>query len=146
MTPLVLPLLRYAFLAGLLVFAGRVVRAVMADLEIRAVPSASERTYFVVEQPEPLRGREFLVDREATIGRAPECAIMLQDGFVSSHHARVFQRGGRVWVEDLRSTNGTLLNGQRLRRRAALRPGDRLTIGDAVLALRTEPVAGAARS
>ena len=51
---------------------------------------------------------------------------------------------GRVWVEDLRSTNGTLLNGQRLRRPAPLRPGDRLTIGDAVLALRSEPVLGAA--
>lgn len=144
MTPFLLPLLRYVFLAGLLVFAARVVRAVLADLEIRAVPAVFARTYFVVEQPEPLRGREFLVDRDATIGRAPECAIMLQGGFVSSHHARVFQRGGRVWVEDLRSTNGTLLNGQRLRRPAPLRPGDRLTIGDAVLTLRTEPVAGAA--
>jgi pSer/pThr/pTyr-binding forkhead associated (FHA) protein len=145
-TPLALELLRYAFLAGLLVFASRAVRAVMADLEIRSVPQAASRTYLVVERPEPLRGREFLVDREATIGRAPECAILLQDGFVSHRHARVFRRGGRVWIEDLGSTNGTLLNGERLRRPAALTPGDRLTIGNAVLALRSEPAGAAAVS
>ncbi|HYM70511.1 MAG TPA: FHA domain-containing protein [bacterium] len=143
-TSLVLPMLRFVFLAGLLVFVARVVRAVLADLDVRAVPGAAARTLFVVEQPEALRGREFLVVGEATIGRAPECAIMLQDGYVSSHHARVFVRGGRLWVEDLKSTNGTLVNGQRVRRPSALRPGDRLQIGDAVLTLRVEPAAGAA--
>jgi len=142
-TSLLLPVLRYAFLAGLLLFVARVVRAVLADLDVRAVPAARARTLFVVEQPEALRGREFLVAGEATIGRAPECAIMLQDGYVSSHHARVFARAGRLWVEDLRSTNGTLLNGQRVRRPALMRSGDRLQIGDAVLTLRVEPTPGA---
>jgi pSer/pThr/pTyr-binding forkhead associated (FHA) protein len=137
-TSLLLPLLRFAFLAGLLVFVSRVVRAVLADLDVRAVPAGSARTLFVVEHPASLRGREFLVAGEATIGRAPECAIMLQDGYVSSLHARVFTRGGRLWVEDLNSTNGTRVNGQRVRRRAALRAGDRLQIGDAVLTLRVE--------
>lgn len=141
-TSLVLPMLRFAFLAGLLLFVARVVRAVLADLDVRSVPAASARTLFVVEQPEALRGREFLVVGEATIGRAPECAIMLLDGYVSSHHARVFMRGGRLWVEDLKSTNGTLVNGQRVRRPSALRPGDRLQIGDAVLTLRVEPAVG----
>ena len=142
-TSLLLPVLRYVFLAGLLLFVARVVRAVLADLDVRAVPGTPARSLFVVEQPEALRGREFLVVGEATIGRAPECAIMLPDGYISSHHARVFARGGRLWVEDLRSTNGTLLNGRRVRRRSVLRPGDRLQIGDAVLTLRMDPPAGA---
>jgi pSer/pThr/pTyr-binding forkhead associated (FHA) protein len=137
-TPLLLPLLRFAFLVGLLLFVARVLRAVLADLEVRAVPASSTRTVLVVEQPEGLRGREFLVSGEATIGRAPGCAIVLLDDYISAHHARVFQRGGRLWVEDLRSTNGTLLNGHRLRRPAALRTGDRLKIGAIVLGFRAE--------
>jgi len=147
-TSLLLPVLRFAFLAGLLLFVARVVRAVLADLDVRAVRTPSVRTLFVVEQPAPLRGREFLVAGEAMIGRAPECAIMLQDGYVSLHHARVFNRGGHLWVEDLQSTNGTLLNGQRLRRPAQLQPGDRVAIGDVVLGLRVETAAadGDARS
>lgn len=136
--PLLLPLLRFAFLVGLLLFVARVLRAVLADLEVRAVPAAPQRTVLVVEQPEGLRGREFLVSGEATIGRAPECAIVLSDDFISARHARIFERGGRLWVEDLRSTNGTLLNGHRLRRPAALRPGDRLRIGDILLGFRAE--------
>ncbi len=136
--PLLLPLLRFAFLVGLLLFVARVLRAVLADLEVRAVPASSTRTVLVVEQPEVLRGREFLVSGEATIGRAPGCAIVLFDDYISAHHARVFQRGGRLWVEDLRSTNGTLLNGHRLRRPAALRTGDRLKIGAIVLGFRAE--------
>jgi len=140
-TSLLLPILRFAFLAGLLLFVARVVRAVLADLDVRAVRAPSARTLFVVEQPAPLRGREFLVAGEAMIGRAPECAIMLQDGYVSLHHARVFARAGQLWVEDLKSTNGTLLNGQRLRRPAQLRPGDRVAIGDVVLGLRVETAA-----
>jgi len=142
-TSLLLLVLRYAFLAGLLLFVARVVRTVLSDLDASAVRAASARTLFVVEQPSELRGREFLVAGEATIGRAPECAIMLQDGFVSLHHARVFERGGRLWIEDLGSTNGTTLNGQRIRRPAQLRPGDRVAIGDVVLGLRLEPASGA---
>ena len=137
-TPLLLPLLRFAFLVGLLLFVARVLRAVLADLEVRAVPAAPQRTVLVVEQPEGLRGREFLVSGEATIGRAPECAIVLSDDFISARHARIYERGGRLWVEDLRSTNGTLLNGHRLRRPAALRTGDRLRIGDILLGFRAE--------
>lgn len=137
--PLLLPVLRYAFLAGLLLFLARVARVVAGDLDVR--PAApSRRTVLAVEAPDGLRGREFLVAGEAVIGRAPGCAIAITDDYVSAHHARVFERGGRVWVEDLRSTNGTLLNGHRLRRPVALRTGDRLKIGGTVLSLRVQPV------
>lgn len=140
--PFLLPLLRYAFLAGLLVFVARAVRAVAADLDPRAVAAPAPRTLFVVESPDGLRGREYLISGEALIGRAPGCAIVVTDDYASAHHARVYERGSGVWVEDLRSTNGTRLNGHPLRRPARLRPGDRLQIGHTVLAVRVEPVVG----
>ncbi len=140
--PFFLSLLRYAFLAGLLMFVARAVRVVAADLDVRAATAPPPRTLLVAESPDGLRGREFLISGEALIGRAPGCAIMLTDDFASAHHARVFERGGRVWVEDLRSTNGTRLNGQPLRRPAQLRTGDRLQIGRTVLGFRAEPPVG----
>ena len=45
-------------------------------------------------------------------------------------HARVFERGGRYFVEDMNSTNGTLLNGATLKGEAELIDGDSVQIGD----------------
>jgi hypothetical protein len=140
--PVLLLLLRYAFLAGLLVFVARAVRVVASDLDERAVTAPRVRTVLVAESPDGLRGREFLIAGEAVIGRAPGCAIVLSDDFASAHHARLFERGNRVWIEDLRSTNGTRLNGRPLRRPAPLQTGDRLQIGQTVLGFRVEPVEG----
>jgi pSer/pThr/pTyr-binding forkhead associated (FHA) protein len=139
---LLLPALRFAFLGGLLYFVGRVVAAVLADLDVRAVPHAAARTVLVIEFPDRHRGREFLVSGEAVIGRGPGCAVVLPDDYASARHARVFERRGRVWVEDLGSTNGTVLNGRRVTRPAMLRSGDRLQIGRTMLAFRVEPPPG----
>ncbi len=51
------------------------------------------------------------------------------DHYVSRHHAWVLQMQGAYWVEDLGSTNGTLLNGEILSERRQISPGDRLTFG-----------------
>ena len=51
------------------------------------------------------------------------------DHYISRHHAWVLQMQGGYWVEDLGSTNGTLLNGEVLNERKQIFPGDRLTFG-----------------
>lgn len=51
------------------------------------------------------------------------------DHYVSRHHAWVLQMQGAYWVEDLGSTNGTLLNGEILSERRQINPGDRITFG-----------------
>lgn len=83
-----------------------------------------------VVKPPPLAGRTFPVDGdELTIGRAPGCAVLLDDPTVSSLHARLTRRGGDVVLDDLGSRNGTLLNGRRLKAPTALSPGDRVGVG-----------------
>ena len=83
-----------------------------------------------VVKPPPLAGRTFPVDDdELTIGRAPGCAVLLDDPTVSSLHARLTRRGGDVVLDDLGSRNGTLLNGRRLKAPTALSPGDRVGVG-----------------
>lgn len=74
------------------------------------------------------------VRSETTVGRAPGCGIALTDDkFASSLHARLFVQGGRLWVEDLGSTNGTWLNGERLDGPRPLARGDRVQVGRTVL-------------
>src|SRR5262245_8653520 len=65
-------------------------------------------------EPAARHGETFALLDELTVGRGGGCGIVLDDTFVSQVHARVFRRDGDVWVEDLGSRNGTLVNGQPL--------------------------------
>jgi two-component system cell cycle response regulator len=72
---------------------------------------------------------------EVTIGRDEGGALVLTDASVSRRHARITcSEDGRVFVEDLGSTNGTAVNGQPVES-AELRPGDHLEIGAVALRL-----------
>jgi hypothetical protein len=86
-------------------------------------------------EPPAARGESYPVAIEMTIGRAEGCAIPISDTFASQLHARVFKRGNEVFVEDLGSTNGTFVNRKRIGGPVALRPKDRIQIGDTVLEL-----------
>ena len=88
----------------------------------------------IVEPPER-RGRTFAMSEEMTIGRAAGCAVSIEDPLISQLHARIFRRDGQYFVEDLGSTNGTFVNRKRIGGPVALRPKDRIQIGDTVLEL-----------
>lgn len=66
------------------------------------------------------------------LGRDPSSDFVLDDDLASRRHARVVGRGGAWILEDLGSTNGTLLNGRRTRS-ARLADGDAIRIGTTVL-------------
>ena len=94
-----------------------------------ARPSGAPGRLRVVKPP-ALAGRSFqLTEAEVTVGRAPGCAVLLDDPTVSSLHARLTHRGDQVVIDDLASRNGTLLNGRRLKAPTALAPGDKVGIG-----------------
>lgn len=86
-------------------------------------------TLVVVQGPDPLKGLRVPVNGPVVIGRSPGADIVIGDDFVSGRHARVTPSGNEALLEDLGSTNGTLLNGQRISGAHALRPGDRIDIG-----------------
>ena len=94
---------------------------------------------------EPVGGAPF--DRDLTgnqfiVGRATDADLVVQDSSVSRHHARLFQRDGKWWAEDLGARNGTTLNDTPLKTATALGAGDRLRLGDTVLQF--QPAAEAA--
>jgi hypothetical protein len=75
--------------------------------------------------------------RRVVIGRAKDCDIQLSDPNVSRRHAELRQEGATYWIVDLDSTNGTEVNGRRLKR-AKLRPGDEITLGSTQLVFQRE--------
>jgi hypothetical protein len=86
-----------------------------------------------------LNGKSFpLEKRRMVIGRSKDCDIQVADANVSRRHAEVRQEGAAHWLVDLDSTNGTEVNGRRLKR-AKLRPGDTIRVGDTDLVFRREP-------
>ncbi|PKQ16698.1 MAG: FHA domain-containing protein [Actinobacteria bacterium HGW-Actinobacteria-7] len=92
-----------------------------------AVPGAFNLS--VTQGPPALKGVAVPVIGPVVIGRSPGADIVIGDDFVSGRHARVTPAGSEAVLEDLGSTNGTLLNGQRVLGSQSLRPGDLIEIG-----------------
>ena len=62
------------------------------------------------------------------IGRAKDCDINIADKTISAHHARIVTYFNASYIEDLSSTNGTYLNGKRVKMHT-LHPGDEISLG-----------------
>jgi hypothetical protein len=71
-----------------------------------------------------------------TIGRLPECEVVVRDPGASRRHAQIREQDGGWTLTDLGSTNGTQLNGQVVQQRGLV-DGDRITIGATVLEFRS---------
>ncbi|NTU90116.1 MAG: FHA domain-containing protein [Actinobacteria bacterium] len=87
-------------------------------------------TVSVVRGPKELRGVKIHVLGPVVIGRAPGADIVIPASFVSGRHARFSPMGKDLVVEDLGSTNGTLLNGHPVAQPLSVRENDVVTIGD----------------
>ena len=87
----------------------------------------------MVLEPAEMAGMTWALGNEMTIGRAPTCGLHIDDTYVSSVHARIFNRNGVFVIEDLDSRNGTVLNDRPLTAATELRPGDRIQFGTTLL-------------
>jgi hypothetical protein len=148
----VLLVLKVAFLVLLYLFVWRVVRS--AGTEQRKVVSqdsmiltpgaaaaaglggglrARRPVRLVVQRSPSLEaGAEFAVDTApVTVGRGGQNDLVLDgDEFASARHARIEARGDGVWVQDLDSTNGTFVNGDRVVGAERMSAGDILRVGE----------------
>ena len=82
--------------------------------------------------------RSFSIVRDMTvIGRREDCDLRIPLGEVSRKHCRLVRDGDTLKLEDLGSSNGTLLNGQRVQE-ALLSPGDTIQVGPVVFAIQID--------
>src|SRR6187401_1960949 len=88
--------------------------------------------------------REVFDRTEINVGRVQGNDLMLPKGNVSKRHARLLFRDGRFIVTDLKSTNGTYVNGRKIAQATIVREGDKIYIGDFVLRIETQAGAGRA--
>ncbi len=95
-----------------------------ADLRNRAPRLVVERA------PGHDPGMIYDLGGDVVLGRGDAAEIRLGDPFASSRHARVYEQGKILVIEDLGSTNGTYLNEELLDGPLPLHPGDRVRIGD----------------
>jgi FHA domain len=92
--------------------------------------------FVAVTGPGLKKGSEIEVATTTVVGRDAGAGIRLDgDEFASAQHARIELRNGGVWVEDLGSTNGTFVNGDKVKRKRRLRAGDAVRIGQTELRL-----------
>jgi hypothetical protein len=144
--------LKFGFLAVLYLFVLVIARSAFKDLRrttapapdatgFHAAPAFAEAPrgpdgWLVVERGGGIEhGRRFDLIGGLSIGRSKEADVRIDDRYASSLHARVFSREGRFYVEDMNSTNGTLLNGATLQGEAELIDGDNVQIGDTIFRL-----------
>lgn len=84
----------------------------------------------------PLRGATLpLTSAPVVIGRDHSCTLVLDDDYASGRHARLYPQDGRWLVEDLGSTNGTVVGGERIESPVVLRVGGQIQIGRTVIEL-----------
>ena len=93
---------------------------------------------WLVGLSENTSGQRFALDREEIqIGRGTGCHIQLKDPKVSRKHAQITIKAGQLTIEDLDSTQGVLINGERVEE-CQLKDGDRVQLGDTQLQVEFE--------
>jgi hypothetical protein len=104
----------------------------VADMSHRAPRLVVERA------PGHDSGMIYDLEGDIVLGRGEQAEIRLEDPFASSRHARIYEQGNIVVIEDLDSTNGTYLNEELLQTPRPLHPGDRVRIGDSEFAFEVD--------
>ena len=77
---------------------------------------------------------ELHVER-TVLGRHPNCHVVFDNGAVSRHHAQILESHGSYYVEDLRSRNGTFVNGRPVNE-SKVYDGDQIVAGSTTFTVR----------
>ena len=81
----------------------------------------------------------FFDKEEVTIGRLAGNDIVLNKGNVSKYHTKIVLKDGKYIVVDLKSTNGTFVNGKKIAGPLVVRPSDKIYVGDYIFNVDAPP-------
>ncbi|RKH37695.1 FHA domain-containing protein [Corallococcus sicarius] len=101
-----------------------------------STPSGTAKSYALKFISGKYQGGEFPLksDKLIVVGRSSELDMVLVEDMVSRKHAKILFSDGKITIEDLGSTNGTFVNGEKVKQ-ARLKEGDRILIGTSILKL-----------
>jgi len=128
-------LVRILFIAFIYLFLLRILTVMLADLRARGImakqPESDLGCLEVLSGSETLpKGRKIRIDsRGLTVGRGKHNDIILADHYCSLDHAEFRHYKGITTLEDVGSTNGTWVNGERINSQVQLVAGDFIKIG-----------------
>jgi hypothetical protein len=125
------------FLAALFVMMWRDFRVISFEISTRTRPQG-HLVVINTSETGPKTGSTFPLLPLTSLGRSPTNTIVLEDAFISGEHATITLRSGRWWLEDRGSSNGTQLNGYRIRESVIVSTGDIISVGQIDLKLELE--------
>jgi pSer/pThr/pTyr-binding forkhead associated (FHA) protein len=156
MSEIALTAIKVLFLALLWLFILSAVSVIRTDLFGRTVPSSDPEAQELESPPPPPKKTKrprgeprvlvvtqgsqtgqsaALAEGVILIGRGADCQIILDDDYVSTRHARVVSGENGIYLEDLGSTNGSYVNGQRITAPTTITMSDTVRIGKTILKL-----------
>jgi pSer/pThr/pTyr-binding forkhead associated (FHA) protein len=157
MSEIALLIIKVVFLALLWLFILSAVSVIRSDLFGRTVRASDQPQPQELETPPPpprkakrqrgqprvltiSQGRQAGLSADLAggvimIGRGADCQLILDDDYVSTRHARVVGAPTGIYIEDLGSTNGTYVNGQRITAPTTITLADTVRIGKTMLRL-----------
>jgi pSer/pThr/pTyr-binding forkhead associated (FHA) protein len=132
-------IVKYIFVLIVYLFIFGIMRLIYLDIKSMSIgrnKAIGKHPYLkLLNQREQLNFKieeAYTLDKSLTIGRAGDNGIMLNDPFLSKKHARLEVKKGKVTLEDLKSRNGTFLNGDRIESNEviSLEDGDKIKMGN----------------
>ncbi len=137
MSPLLVNVFKVLFVAALYAFLWIVARAVRSHLSTGVIsPDRGTLPALFLVEPAVVAGRVIVVEQPTLVGRAADADVKLDDPFISDRHVRFDRLASRLVIEDLGSTNGTVVNGLPVVGRRALDRGDVIRIGQTIMEVR----------
>lgn len=135
MLAILILIIRIALLLLLFSFFGWVIYTMWRELLFQSESMAARKIPWISfsSEDETVDSNQIFTKPELWIGRDPACDVQLLDETVSGQHARLWYRNKQWWIEDLLSTNGTMLNDEKVETPTILINEDEIRIGKVLL-------------
>jgi pSer/pThr/pTyr-binding forkhead associated (FHA) protein len=140
MTATLLLLLRLALTAALYAFLGWAIYTLWRELQFQQAALAARLVpplQLTIQSAEGTRMERYTTPI-VSIGRSPQCDCAIDDRTLSAQHARLSYHHNQWWLEDLASTNGTLLHGEPVTTAVVLASGDLINCGKVQIIIEIE--------
>jgi hypothetical protein len=141
MTGIFLLIFRLLLTASLFLFLGWALWVLWRSLSMQSSQVSALKTptlSLTVQETDTPAWTHSFSSPDITIGREPGCECILSDDTISLRHARLSYHHSQWWIQDLQSTNGTLLNDEKLKSATVIVSGDEIVCGQSVLIVSIE--------